>query len=387
MAHIVLDGGNRLQQDALIGELGELTFENQSPELRLHDNVNAGGLRILGLVANDLRYQGKDADLSALGDFTTEQGFLTRLGAGNYALRAIDVVSGELVVTNPLGAAGNVVLGLPSVINKAITFTAAIISSTSFTAPDFFGNLTGNVIGDVTGNVTGDLIGDVVGNLTGNVIGDISGKLTGSFNVSSGTITFATGQIPTSALAGNFISVGSELLFLRGMIIEWFGDAASVPAGWVICDGTNGTPDKRDRFGIGVSVSKPFGDTGGALTHEHGAINSSSAGGITPTITVDGHVLTEDELPSTQTGTGIGLSSGDSQIPIYGSQSATNANRSMSSDGDATLTEALTESFGDDDPHAHTASSSAIPNHLHSTTIPAIDHTPPYIALHFIMKT
>ena len=42
-------------------------------------------------------------------------------------------------------------------------------------------------------------------------------------------------------------------LFLvpSGGVILWHGASNAVPKGWAICDGTNGTPDLRDRFVIG----------------------------------------------------------------------------------------------------------------------------------------
>ena len=33
-----------------------------------------------------------------------------------------------------------------------------------------------------------------------------------------------------------------------GSIVMWNGPLSSIPDGWHICDGTNGTPDLRDRF-------------------------------------------------------------------------------------------------------------------------------------------
>ena len=36
-----------------------------------------------------------------------------------------------------------------------------------------------------------------------------------------------------------------------GVISMWSGDLASLPAAWQLCDGTNGTPDLRDRFVVG----------------------------------------------------------------------------------------------------------------------------------------
>jgi microcystin-dependent protein len=61
----------------------------------------------------------------------------------------------------------------------------------------------------------------------------------------------------------------------------WFGDKHSIPGGFQICDGTNGTPDLRDRLVIGAGPHFPFGSFGGASSinlaaaqlapHTHGA--------------------------------------------------------------------------------------------------------------------
>ena len=37
-----------------------------------------------------------------------------------------------------------------------------------------------------------------------------------------------------------------------GVIVMWSGSIASVPSGWYLCDGTNGTPDLRNNFVIGA---------------------------------------------------------------------------------------------------------------------------------------
>jgi len=46
-----------------------------------------------------------------------------------------------------------------------------------------------------------------------------------------------------------------------GAIIAFHG--AQIPAGWAVCDGTNGTPDLRDRFIVGASTTKAAGSSGG----------------------------------------------------------------------------------------------------------------------------
>lgn len=57
-----------------------------------------------------------------------------------------------------------------------------------------------------------------------------------------------------------------------GMIIIWSGSAASIPSGWVLCDGANGTPDLRGRFVIGAGGGLSVNDSGGSnidLSHTH----------------------------------------------------------------------------------------------------------------------
>jgi len=49
-----------------------------------------------------------------------------------------------------------------------------------------------------------------------------------------------------------------------GGIIMWSGSVASIPSGWFLCDGTNSTPDLRDRFVVGAGSSYAVGATGGA---------------------------------------------------------------------------------------------------------------------------
>lgn len=47
----------------------------------------------------------------------------------------------------------------------------------------------------------------------------------------------------------------------------WAGSVNSIPPGWVICDGNNGTPDLRDRFLVGAGSAYVVGDTGGEDEH------------------------------------------------------------------------------------------------------------------------
>jgi hypothetical protein len=66
--------------------------------------------------------------------------------------------------------------------------------------------------------------------------------------------------------------------FTAGMIIIWSGSLGSVPAGWVLCDGTNSTPDLRSRFIVGAGSTYAVGATGGSadaivVSHTHTIID------------------------------------------------------------------------------------------------------------------
>ncbi len=52
-----------------------------------------------------------------------------------------------------------------------------------------------------------------------------------------------------------------------GVIVMWSGSIGSIPSGWALCNGSNGTPNLRDRFIVGAGSSYGVGSTGGEATH------------------------------------------------------------------------------------------------------------------------
>ena len=54
-----------------------------------------------------------------------------------------------------------------------------------------------------------------------------------------------------------------------GSIMLWFGSIATIPAGWQLCDGSNGSPDLRNKFVIAAGSTFAPGDTGGDDQHLH----------------------------------------------------------------------------------------------------------------------
>lgn len=54
-----------------------------------------------------------------------------------------------------------------------------------------------------------------------------------------------------------------------GIITLWAGSVASIPSGWTLCNGANGTPDLRNRFVVGAGDTYAVGASGGAINHLH----------------------------------------------------------------------------------------------------------------------
>jgi microcystin-dependent protein/cytoskeletal protein CcmA (bactofilin family) len=52
----------------------------------------------------------------------------------------------------------------------------------------------------------------------------------------------------------------------RGIIVMWSGSITARPTRWSLCDGTNGTPDLRNRFIVGSGSTYTTGATGGNST-------------------------------------------------------------------------------------------------------------------------
>ena len=75
-----------------------------------------------------------------------------------------------------------------------------------------------------------------------------------------------------------------------GVILIWSGSTGSIPSGYVICDGSNGTPDLRNSFVLGAGNSYTVGQTGGStdasiVSHTHTATSTVTDPGHNHTIT------------------------------------------------------------------------------------------------------
>ena len=161
-----------------------------------------------------------------------------------------------------------------------------------------------------------------------------TGGSSSEFLKADGSIDSTTYLTNTSSGSG-----GSAVVPIGGVIM-WWGDIASIPSGWALCDGANGTPDLRNRFVVGAS--------------------SDSAGNIYPNLQ-PGSTGGEAEVTLT-----VG------QLPAHShtwtrQDSSTNAGYRPwpANNNDVVGTTALTGETGDDLPH---------------------NNLPPYYTLAFIVR-
>lgn len=139
-----------------------------------------------------------------------------------------------------------------------------------------------------------------------------------------------------------------------GGIIMWSGSIASIPSGWYLCNGSNGTPDLRNRFVVGAGSTYAVDATGGsadaiAVAHTH------TYSGTTNTTGAHSHTVP----------TVSNVGGGGDGVIYYNSQVQTTAT--------------TTSSAGD---HSHTFSGTTASSGSSGTNA----NLPPYYALAYIMK-
>ena len=101
-----------------------------------------------------------------------------------------------------------------------------------------------------------------------------SPALTGVPTAPTATAATSTTQLATTA----FVQTALSSSFTTGMIMMWSGTIATIPTGWVLCNGSNSTPDLRNRFVIGAhtdSAGVAYSTVTGSNTQTGGTKDSA----------------------------------------------------------------------------------------------------------------
>lgn len=173
-----------------------------------------------------------------------------------------------------------------------------------------------------------------------------------------------------------------------GVIVMWSGAINDIPVGWALCDGSNGTPDLRDRFIVGAGGSYNVGNTGGmkevTLTtsqlpsHNHAVSIGSSGAHV--------HSGTTSTNPTGDQG-----KPGDLYLITEVSRPEYQNTRAVDKGSPWAAVESINPS-AISTVHSHTFTTSSNGSHSHSITISdtgggqAHENRPPYYALAYIMK-
>lgn len=211
-----------------------------------------------------------------------------------------------------------------------------------------------------------------------------------------------------------------------GIITMWSGSSNNIPDGWHLCDGTNNTPDLRDKFIIGAGSEYQPGNVGGDKTktlstnnlpsHSHSFSGSANSGGShthSATLNLSGlkaasagsHTHTASLSAESAGSHTHGYSAPGYYDRDYASTSGStrhflNATSDQTTDSAGSHTHKISGTINSNGAHTHTISGSGSATiasggshtHILSGNIgntgngEAFDIMPPYYALCFIMK-
>ena len=90
-----------------------------------------------------------------------------------------------------------------------------------------------------------------------------------------------TGTCTATSFSGDGSNLTGISAFVSGMIMLWSGAQNAIPSGWVLCNGSNSTPDLRDRFVVGAGNNYSVGANGGSVTATDTVNISVSVSGTT----------------------------------------------------------------------------------------------------------
>lgn len=236
--------------------------------------------------------------------------------------------------------------------NYTGTSFATVSTMTSGTTLSF--TLDHSYVSTTTGVKLGSVVVSASGGISKTITTQITVSTTGTIKVPADT-TFVHQVLP------------------YGTILMWSGTIATVPVGWNLCDGTNGTPDLTNKFIIGANA-----DAMSTATTDITGVSTSTGGTKDAIVVSHNHSLTDpgdfisasvDSLTQGGGGSVFQNATGDFSL------SGTTPTAALSYSPGGSLQPTLNLSAGS---HVHTVSTEG--------STGTNQNLPPFYALAYIMK-
>jgi microcystin-dependent protein len=370
----VITGGyiqNLANVSATAGTIGTLSATTAQATNFISSNISVTGGSATGLVnfsvTNGQAVNFSTSNILAIGgsaisltNFSTTNGQALNFSTGNALITGgtvygVGSLSAATVQATNLSSANVLVTGGSA--TSLITLSATTAQATNLSSS--------NVL--VTGGTVSGVSGSNNTFTSANLINSVA--TTRSINDSSTAIA-------TTAFVHSVLP--------QGVIMMWAGSAGSVPTGWWLCDGSNGTPDLRGQFIVGAGGAYNPGDTGGSEgvtlnantlpIHSHtlsGSFTSNTAGSHTHTITDPGHTHPYRTPGTLAAGGAPGVGGVNADSTTFTTQSAVTG---------ISIASAL------DHVHSVTLSGTTGTTGGYSGTTQPHENRPPYYALCYIQK-
>lgn len=159
------------------------------------------------------------------------------------------------------------------------------------------------------------------------IYSDYNGNITTANISASAAIPYSKLSLTTSIRITDIAATLTPFLVPSGGIIMWSGTIATIPTGWYLCNGSNSTPDLRDKFIVGAkeddtvaktNITGSLTQTGGAATHTHTVANTGWGidGGSSTNGTVASASNQGNDFSAVNTANGVTTGS-SSSLPTY----------------------------------------------------------------------
>jgi hypothetical protein len=260
-ANLLVSGGSLTGLSQLSGTNGVVT------------NLSSANITVTG--GNILALTKAVANQATITNLTS-----TNAGITNITIANVQATSGNVINLTTISGTNGSILNLTSSnlnatggnVNNLVTLSATngIVTNLTTSNLSATGGTANNlsVLSAITGNIVNLSSSNV--NVTGGFIGN-RGSSPSTVTIQSVTVNTSS-LIKSTATTPTYSDISANIATAQfvhnvlpyGCIVMWAGSVASIPTGWQLCDGSNGTPDLRNQFIIGAGSSYSPGSSGGS---------------------------------------------------------------------------------------------------------------------------